>query len=143
MMCCKLPAIPALDKPQGKWCVHARPGSGCANYSNRPDDCSAFFCGWRLDAMLGPEWKPDRARFYFAARATGNVWLMVDPTAQAAWRNERYYPRIKMVAARLRERGANLFVSVGHRLIVVLQDKDIEVGLAPGGDSMHPSFQCL
>lgn len=133
MLCCKLPAIPALDKPQGKWCIHARPGSGCTNYPNRPSDCSEFYCSWRVDAALGPEWKPDRAKFYVAVRASGNVTILVDPAAPAAWRDECYYPKIKIAAARLRQRGADLVVFVGHRAIVVLPEKDVDVGLVPDG----------
>lgn len=133
MLCCKLPSIRSLNKPQGRWCVHARPGSGCANYSNRPVDCSAFYCGWRMDAALGPEWKPDRAKFYIAVRASGNVNILVDPAVPAAWRDERYYPTIKIAAARLRESGADLVVFIGHRAIVVLPERNIDVGIVPDG----------
>jgi hypothetical protein len=133
MLCCKLPSIRSLDKPQGKWCVHARPGSGCANYSNRPAECSGFYCLWRMDASLGPEWKPDRAKFYLTISPSGNLSILVDPAAPAAWRDERYYRKIKIVAAKLRESGKDVVVFVGHRATVVFPEKDIDVGFVPDG----------
>lgn len=92
-----------------------------------------------MDATLGPEWKPDRAKFYIAVRASGNVNILVDPAAPAAWRDQRYYPTIKIAAARLRQSGADLVVFVGHRAIVVLPEKDVEVGFVPDGFQVRVS----
>ena len=133
MLCCKLPALAPLDKPMGKWCVNARPGKGCQIYDSRPAECRAFHCGWLIDASLGPEWKPDRAKFYIANFPDGNVHLMVDPGAPGAWKDERYYPTIKIAAARLLEQGKNLFAVIGRRVIVILPEKNIDVGVVPDG----------
>jgi hypothetical protein len=47
-MCCKLPAIPELNKPANQWCVHAVRGKGCGIYGSHPDVCKAWQCGWQL-----------------------------------------------------------------------------------------------
>lgn len=133
MLCCKLFAIAPLDKPMGKWCVHARPGVGCMIYEDRPGDCRAFQCGWLIDPSLGPEWKPDRAKFFIANFPDGNVHLMVDSGAASAWKDERYYPTIKIAAARLLEQGKNLFAVIGKRIVVILPEKNIDVGVVPDG----------
>ncbi len=137
MLCCKLPAITAVNKPMGVWCSHARPGAGCGIHDNRPDECRAFHCGWLLDASLGPEWKPDRAKFYINHQADGNVDIMVDPGAPRAWREEHYYRTIKIYAARLRERGKNMFVAVGRRIFVILPERDLDLGVLPDGHTVR------
>jgi hypothetical protein len=133
MLCCKLFAIAALDKPMGKWCVHASPGRGCGIYADRPGECRAFHCGWLLDPTLGPEWKPDRAKFFISQQPSGNISIMVDAGSPGAWRAAPYYPVIKTLAARLADHGLNLFVSVGRRTIVVLPDGDRDMGVIPDG----------
>src|SRR3977135_545867 len=66
IMCCKVYAIRELNKRAGQMCVHAERGCGCKIYDNRPDVCRSFYCMWRVDATLGPEWKPETARFVVA-----------------------------------------------------------------------------
>jgi hypothetical protein len=65
MMCCKLPLIKELDKPTDRWCRHAAIGKGCGIYTDRPPVCRSFHCQWIRDARLGPEWKPEKAKFTF------------------------------------------------------------------------------
>jgi hypothetical protein len=62
-LCCKIYAIRELNKPAGRWCVHAERDRGCKIYNERPDTCRGFYCMWRVDATLGPEWKPETAHF--------------------------------------------------------------------------------
>ena len=132
MMCCKLPAVVSLQKPAGKWCVNATAGKGCKIYDTRPDDCRAFHCGWLLDASLGPEWKPDACKFLMYIANDGAFTLLVDPASPAAWRDPRFYPTIKMNAARLLDRNMASMVVVGSRKYVILPERDVEVTIPPG-----------
>ncbi len=133
MLCCKLPAIASLDKPMGKWCLHAAPGAGCASYEKRPGECREFLCDWLLDPGLGPDWKPDRAKFYVHSAQNGGLNIMVDPGSPAAWRDAHYYPAIKTAAARLLVDGRNVFVLIGRRVVVVFPDRDVDMGAVPDG----------
>ncbi len=137
MLCCKLPGIVALEKPMGKWCRHATPGKGCGIYADRPQECRSFHCAWRLDARFGPDWKPDKARFFIAPLPDGNIHIMADPAAPGAWRDARYYPTIKVTAGQLMDRGKNLFVVIGRRIIVVLPERDVDVGIVPDGHRVN------
>lgn len=137
MLCCKLFAIADLQKPMGKWCVHASQGKGCVIHADRPGECRDFNCGWLMDATLGPEWKPDRAKFFISHMRDGNVQILVDPGAPSAWKNPVYYPTIKTFAAHIAERGKSLCVVIGKRLIVVLPEKDVDVGVIQEGHTVR------
>ncbi len=45
--CCKTHQVEALQKPQGKWCVHCAIGVGCKIYDQRPQECVEYSCEWR------------------------------------------------------------------------------------------------
>src|SRR4051812_22511432 len=62
-LCCKVIAVTDFDKPPGVWCAHCIRGKGCGIYESRPTDCRTFFCEWMLEHGLGPEWKPEHAKF--------------------------------------------------------------------------------
>lgn len=132
MMCCKLPVVPSMNKPLGKWCVQAAPGRGCKIYADRPTECRQFNCGWLLDASLGPEWKPEICKFLMYVAADGALTIMVDPAAPGAWRDPRFYPAIKTSAARLLERNMPVMVLVGARKYIILPERDVEVTIPPG-----------
>ena len=132
MMCCKLPSVPAMNKPQGKWCVQASPGRGCKIYDDRPEDCRNFHCGWLVDPTLGPEWKPEICKFLIFVAGDGSLTIMVDPGAPAAWKDPRYYPVIKTTAARLIERNMPTMIIIGSKRIVVLPDRDVDVSIPEG-----------
>ncbi len=131
MQCCKLPAIADLNKPSGKWCVNADPGRGCKIYADRPGVCRAFYCDWMLNPALGPEWKPDKARFLVGTFANGAVAVLVDSAAPSAWRAQPYYNALKILAAQIIERGGVMSVHAGRRMTVILPDRDHDAGLVP------------
>ncbi len=62
-LCCKILPIPYFQKPAGPWCVHSRPGKGCAIYGDRPKPCRDFACGWLKIPEMGDELRPDRCHF--------------------------------------------------------------------------------
>jgi uncharacterized protein len=38
-LCCKLLAIPEIEKPAGQWCKHCTKTRGCDVYETRPEPC--------------------------------------------------------------------------------------------------------
>jgi hypothetical protein len=129
MMCCKVPYIQEFEKPPGVWCSHATAGKGCMIYASRPASCQAFYCQWMVDASLGPEWKPDRAKFVLYLQRNGvNLQVSVDPGFPQAWTRPPYYGRLKQWALEGAERGAFVFVRIGARMIALLPDRDEDIG---------------
>ena len=100
-LCCKLPAIAALGKPAGQWCVHARPGQGCGIHGTHPAECQAFRCGWLQAEDLGEEWKPTACRFILRIGGPGGqIGISLDPDHPEAWKKAPYYQAIKSWSAR-------------------------------------------
>lgn len=63
-LCCKLVPVPAIEKPAGKRCQHARTGKGCMIYADRPFDCKSWSCRWLADRPNTEGMsRPDRAHF--------------------------------------------------------------------------------
>ncbi len=133
MLCCKLFPIKFFDKPAGKWCVHAKPGTGCSIHESRPNVCRMFFCEWATNADLGDNWKPDKAKFFIYMPTPTQYSVVVEPSAPNAWKEPQYYSVIKLIASDFTERGGVFIVSIGLRRIVVLPDRDEDLGTNLGG----------
>jgi len=137
MMCCKVPHIEEFNKPAGVWCEHAARGKGCAIYETRPGSCRAFYCSWMQDASLGPEWKPDKAKFVVYLQRNGiNLQVAVDPGLPNAWMKAPYYAQIKKWARDAAERGGFVFVRIGPRMIVALPERDADIGQVDPADEI-------
>jgi hypothetical protein len=130
-MCCKIFDIPPIEgKLAGTWCKHCRPGSGCGIWTERPQMCADYFCHWRFDASLGPEWRPDVAKFLIN-REPGGIWLsvIVDKALPNAWRREPYHTKLRTLATRLIEGGSHgLMLIVGDSKYVILPDREVLIG---------------
>ena len=106
--CCKALPVHELDKPQGKWCQHARKGEGCAIYADRPSACQTWRCLWldlgeeALTAAPGSIWRelrrPDQVRycidvgvdlFYVDGKPVGCIVIYPDPDLPDAWRRDK------------------------------------------------------
>ncbi len=75
-LCCKLLAIPELEKPHGSWCQHCKPGAGrCTIYEQRPERCSTFRCLW-LQGRLPDAARPDRIKALFTVSEHEYVVLL-------------------------------------------------------------------
>ena len=136
-LCCKLLPIRELNKPAGQWCIHAVPGSGCNIHHDRPPSCRQFFCSWRLDPNLGPEWKPDVARFVLSADpARQALVLSADPGMPFAWKREPYYERLRQFAGRLFAENKRLLVDLRDKITVILPDRDVPIGLVGPGEEI-------
>ena len=134
MMCCKLPLIKELDKLTDRWCRHAVPGKGCGNYTDRPPVCRSFHCQWIRDARLGPEWKPEKAKFIlYPDREQKEVFnVAVDPAFPDAWTRPPFLAAIKSWVQEGAELGRYVIVRIGSRWIAVLPDRILELGHGEG-----------
>jgi hypothetical protein len=132
-MCCKTPTIKELEKPPGVWCRHAVTGNGCGIYESRPPVCQRFYCHWMLNPHLGPEWKPDKAKFMlYGDPPSGGQQLLniaVDPNFPNAWMKPPFFAAIKKWAMDGAEQGRMLLVlvQIGARFIGVLPDRIVEL----------------
>ena len=133
-LCCKVMPVQELGKPAGQWCVHAVPGSGCAVHAARPATCRSFFCAWRLDPNLGPEWKPEASRFVLSADpARRALMVTVDPGMPLAWKRAPYYARLKQFSEQALRQDQKVLVDLRGQITVILPDRDVPIGaVAPG-----------
>jgi hypothetical protein len=125
-------SIPELAKPAGVWCGHCRPGTGCAIHARRPYVCRGAYCEWMIAKGLGPEWKPERAKFaLFVTNGGRRLTAHVDPGNPSAWRRSPYYENFKQWARDGIAKTPDMHlvdVMIGERCIVVLPDRDVDVG---------------
>jgi hypothetical protein len=130
-LCCKLFDVPPIDnKPAGVWCKNCKPGKGCGIWDSRPEFCKDYFCHWHFDASLGPEWRPDVAKFLIS-NEVGGIWLSIitDRNLPNAWRREPYHSRLRGLAGRLIDGGKHgLLLIDGDRKFIVLPDREVLIG---------------
>jgi len=137
MMCCKVPYIKQLNKPAGLWCSHAVPGKGCGIYPDRPEACQRFYCSWMVDSRFGPEWKPQKSKFVVYTHRGENILnINVDPDYPNAWTKPPFYDQIKKWAVDGAERQRFVFVRIGPRLIAVLPDREVDLGMVDPEDKL-------
>ncbi|MBV9904730.1 MAG: hypothetical protein JO346_09145 [Alphaproteobacteria bacterium] len=134
--------IEDLGKPAGKWCEQCAIGSGCRIYETRPEECRLFECGWKFDAALGPDWRPDRAKFLLQYELGGKrLAVRVDPQRPDAWKREPYYSRLKQMAREAAAAGRYVIaVVVGGRATVIFPDRDVDVGFVNGDERLVVTF---
>jgi hypothetical protein len=128
-MCCKLMAIPALEKPAASWCPKYVMKTGCGDYEGRPQACRAFECLYLTADGLGDEWRPDKAKFMiWTGREERRLIVDVDPSAPMAWRQQPYYRQIKAWSDRRHPQPFEVAVRVNGRLTIVFPEADIDLG---------------
>jgi hypothetical protein len=89
--CCRVFAVPQLDKPAGKWCQHCKVGVGCQTYHDRPQVCHDYECLWlqsqKRARPLPPELRPDRCKVVFTPTTNDSIMGAVTAPGYAdAWR---------------------------------------------------------
>ena len=86
---------------------------------------------------LGSEWKPEQAKFALAKTNDGRrLTAHVDPGYPYAWRRSPYYQNLKAWAAQAVQKMPEMDlvdVMIGERVIVILPDRDVDVG-TPAAD---------
>ncbi len=129
-LCCKVYEVPPVDnKPAGIWCKHCKPGAGCAIWQDRPQFCRDFQCMWILDERLGPEWKPETARFVMSYTPDQHMLgIRVDPGAPHAWKREPYLGGLHRWAKALAERNHFVMVNVGETGFLIMPERIVELG---------------
>lgn len=76
--CCRVFAIPLLNKPAGEWCTHCAIGKGCKIYEARPKTCVEFRCVW-LQSQKEPGHemplglRPDKCKVTFSATTNPRI----------------------------------------------------------------------
>ena len=132
--CCFLMSVPVLNKPSCVWCEHAeRPHGGCRVYDRpeKPRECTDFRCLWlvsqtrRREERMPYMLRPDRcgamlhdAAAYASVEADVDpniLYVHVDPTRPAAWREPSLLAHIEMV----RSRGCRVEVVIGERRLLL------------------------
>ncbi len=136
-VCCKAFGIPELDKRPGQWCRHVVQSRGCGIHLDRPNTCRLFFCHWMRNGRLGPEWRPDRAKFVMYTEMEGRR-LVVAPDAgmPSSWRRQPFYAQFKRWAALGAASNNQLLVFNGDRATAVLPDRDQDLGAVMPGDQV-------
>ncbi len=134
-VCCKAFGIPELDKQPGQWCRHVVQARGCGIHETRPSVCRLFFCHWMRNARLGPEWRPNVAKFVMYTEMEGHR-LVIAPDAgtPSSWRRTPYLAQIKRWATLGASSNDQVLVINGRRAIAVLPDRDHDLGIVEVGD---------
>ena len=131
-LCCKVLSISELAKPAGEWCTHCRPGKGCGIHATRPFVCRGFYCEWMISKGLGPEWRPEQAKFaLFKSNGGRRLTAHVDPGYPSAWRRSPYYENLKAWAAQAVQKLPEMDlvdVMIGEHVIVILPDREVDLG---------------
>ena len=136
-MCCKVFAIPEVEKGVNQWCRHVVQGRGCGIHPTRPEVCRQFFCHWLRNPNLGPEWRPDRAKFLIYTEMRGRRMVVApDAGAPAAWRKEPFYGQFKRWAVIGAASHHQILVFHGKRATAVLPDRDVDLGVVEVGDDV-------
>jgi hypothetical protein len=122
--------IGSLDKPAGVWCPHCKPARGCAIYDRRPQECRNFVCGYLLMPEVDERWKPSVCKFVLAnGQDDTHMKIVVDPARPDAWKKEPYYSRFKAWVRSGPDEGMKIMVAIGKRAIVILPDRDVDLGI--------------
>ncbi|MGL4197222.1 MAG: hypothetical protein ACRCSX_05585 [Allorhizobium sp.] len=117
-LCCILPEIAEFDKPANQPCRHCVAGGGCDAYDARPATCRDFYCLWRTDAALTPEWEPQISRMMLY-RQGPQLTVLVEPEAGSIWRETPYLEWLEAQARVLKAQGGYVVVYAGEAVSVV------------------------
>jgi hypothetical protein len=127
--------VEELRKPNGQWCPHCVKGRGCAIYSDRPNECRRFQCGYLLWPALGEHWLPARSKLVVAFKPDGReIVVHVDPGVPNAWRAEPYYSEIRNMAGHAAGKAYTIFVQIRRRMIAVFPDREVDLGVVAGDE---------
>jgi hypothetical protein len=128
-MCCKLPNIDDLKKPQLGWCPHCVGHSRCGIYEQRPDFCRDYYCEYLLNPDLDERWKPSKSKLLVSFEADKDrVVIHVDPARPDAWRKEPFYSQIRRWGVLAPKEQQQVIVWEGRKAIAVLPNREKDLG---------------
>lgn len=139
-LCCKLMIVPELDKPQGTWCAHCAPRSGCKIYETRPQSCRDFYCGYLTSPGVSEAWRPLQSRIILM-KVDGGIAAVVDRDRKDAWRQPQYYQQLKAWSRQGMEEGWFVIVRVDKHVTAILPERDIELGVLESGEGIEVGWQ--
>ena len=129
-------SVEAMLKPVNKWCQNCAIGRGCRVYDTRPAECRDFYCGFMTLHQLGEEWRPSTSKLMLGIETGGNsVFVHVDPARPDVWKSEPFYSKLKEWATNAIPSHGHGIVHIGSRRIVILPDRDVDLGTV-GDDKM-------
>ena len=122
--------VTELEKPIGVWREHCETGIGRRIYQSRPPSCVKFHCAFLTLEILDEAWRPSKCKIVVAAELGGKrLAAYVDASRPDAWRAEPYYGQLKRWARQAVGRRDQVVVYIGRRAIVILPDKDVDLGI--------------
>ena len=87
------------------------------------------------NGRLGPEWRPDVAKFVMYTEMEGRrLVLAPDTGAPTSWRRSPYLEQIKRWATLGASNNNQVLVFAGRRATAVLPDRDQDLGIVEVGD---------
>ena len=87
-------------------------------------------CLWLTHRDLDDRWKPTTAKLLLYTELDGHrIVVHVDPGSPNRWRQEPYYSSIKRMSAFGIDQGAQVVVYIKDRAIVVLPNRDVDLGI--------------
>jgi hypothetical protein len=134
-LCCRVLAIDELDKPEGVLCRHCEPGRGCGIYSDRPESCRGFYCGYLVLPFVAQHWFPDDCGMVvFPFAADKRLAVHVDPAHPDAWQAEPFHSDLRKWAVAAEQMGFQVNVTIGRRIVAILPHEDVDLGEFGEGD---------
>ena len=128
-MCCKLMAIPTLEKPGHSWCPKFVTRKGCGIYADRPPECRSFECLYLAAPALDEAWRPDKARFMvWMGVSARRLIVEVDPTHPGAWRREPYYSELRRWSDRNNPDLMEVIVRTGRHVQMLFPEGEVDLG---------------
>jgi hypothetical protein len=122
--CCRVYAIPTIQKPAGKWCDHCAIGKSCKIYEERPTLCVDFECLWLMsqskDAPLAAELRPDKSKVVFSPTTNEKIMSAITmPGAPDAWRRGP----VRLIIDRMVASGMNVVIGPPASIRKTMVDK--------------------
>lgn len=106
--CCRVYAIPEVQKGEHEWCQHCAIGKGCRIYETRPPPCVDYQCFWLATGNMPVELRPDHLKVVFTLSTNPRVVDAVTlPNYDNAWQKPYARAMIGMFHR------ANMAVSIG------------------------------
>lgn len=146
-LCCKVMYVPELEKADGVWCPHAKPGKGCAIHTERPPVCREFQCLWTREPRMSEALKPSRSKVVLStSQSTGRagttyiILASCDPGEPDAWRREPMHSFLKAQTRTPDGRPQAVVVRAGKRTWMMTPQGSVDLGVASGSKTFEIGF---
>ncbi len=131
-LCCKVLAVPSLDKPKDVWCPHCKTDWGCKIYDSKPGECDNFLCVYLVNPEIDEAWKPSKSRIVLASENKGlKLVAYVDPARPDAWRKDPYYSHLRFWAQQAVQYKGQIIVCSAGKTWAILPDREVDLGVVP------------